>query len=276
MKYALFICFCFTICSAAAAQAGYEEIGMSSYYSDAFQGRKTASGQAYDKNDLTCAHNKLAFGTMLRITNLKTGNSVIARVNDRGPYTHGRIVDVSRVAAEAIDMIKTGTAEVKIQVISMDEIPMAETFAMNTTEGASDKPAPAVGTTTILQKATTSGSSEAQERQGVTTSLSDESLVTGANFKKNGTYRIELRNPEPNHGFVVQVASLTNLDATLKEVARLQQQAPGKVLIITDQGKGGDTIFKLAVGPYADKSDAKEMQEKLSRKGFEKCFVTKD
>lgn len=91
--------------------------GIASYYSDRFHGRKTASGELYDKNELTAAHRTLPFGTVLKVTNSANGLSVIVRVNDRGPVKTSRIIDLSKAAAEAIDMIRDGLVEVEIELI---------------------------------------------------------------------------------------------------------------------------------------------------------------
>lgn len=88
--------------------------GLASYYSE---GTQTASGEQFDPNELTAAHPNLPFGTKLRVTNVATGRSVIVRVNDRGPFVPGRIVDVSSSAAAALGMVGQGTAKVKLDVI---------------------------------------------------------------------------------------------------------------------------------------------------------------
>lgn len=93
------------------------EYGIASYYGDEFQGRKTASGEIYNKWDYTCAHRKLAFGTKLRITNVENNKSVVVRVNDRGPFKKDRIIDLSYAAARDIDMISKGVVKVKIEVL---------------------------------------------------------------------------------------------------------------------------------------------------------------
>jgi len=93
------------------------DTGMASYYADAFHGKKTSSGEVYNMNGLTCAHRWLPFGTQLRVTNLKSGAAVVVRVNDRGPFHHGRLIDLSKGAAKQIDMIRSGTARVSIEVV---------------------------------------------------------------------------------------------------------------------------------------------------------------
>jgi rare lipoprotein A len=88
--------------------------GLASFYSE---GSKTASGERFDPSELTAAHPTLPFGTRLRVTNTKTGRSVTVRVNDRGPYVPGRVVDVSYSAAQALGMVRSGTASVKLDVV---------------------------------------------------------------------------------------------------------------------------------------------------------------
>ena len=87
--------------------------GLASFYTE---GTQTASGEKFDTHDLTAAHPTLPFGTRLRVTNVKTGRSVTVRVNDRGPYVRGRVVDVSYSAAEALGMVGQGVAKVKLDV----------------------------------------------------------------------------------------------------------------------------------------------------------------
>jgi rare lipoprotein A (peptidoglycan hydrolase) len=98
------------------------DTGMASYYAEQFHGKKTSSGERYDMNDLTCAHRWLPFGTMVRVTNLRNGRSVDVRVNDRGPWKHGRVIDVSKAAAKELQMIGSGTARVAVQVIMPMEV----------------------------------------------------------------------------------------------------------------------------------------------------------
>ncbi|MDE2376557.1 septal ring lytic transglycosylase RlpA family protein [Bradyrhizobium sp.] len=88
--------------------------GVASFYSE---GEETASGERFDRNELTAAHPTLPFGTRLRVTNVSTGRSVTVRVNDRGPYVPGRIVDVSYSAAEKLGMVGSGVANVRLDVV---------------------------------------------------------------------------------------------------------------------------------------------------------------
>lgn len=93
------------------------EVGVASYYAEKFHGRPTSSGEKFNMNDRTCAHRWLPFGTKLRVTNLRNDRSVVVRVNDRGPWKHGRLLDVSKAAAIDLDMMREGTARVRIEVV---------------------------------------------------------------------------------------------------------------------------------------------------------------
>ncbi|MBN2716714.1 MAG: septal ring lytic transglycosylase RlpA family protein [Deltaproteobacteria bacterium] len=96
--------------------------GIAAYYADKFQGRKTASGEVYDKNQFTAAHKTLPFGTKVKVTNLSNMQTVIVRINDRGPFgDRKRIIDLSRAAAEQLDMIRQGIIEVEVEILEMPE-----------------------------------------------------------------------------------------------------------------------------------------------------------
>ena len=92
-------------------------IGRASYYADKFHGRRTANGERFDMNAFTAAHRSLPFGTRVKVTNLRNQKSVVLRINDRGPYIHSRIIDVSRAAAKVIGLIGIGSAMVSLQIL---------------------------------------------------------------------------------------------------------------------------------------------------------------
>jgi len=93
--------------------------GKASYYHDKFQGRVTSNGEQYDKNDFTAAHLTLPFNSIVHVLNKKNGKSVIVRINDRGPFKKSRIIDLSKSAAEKIEMVPLGIVPVKIRVMTL-------------------------------------------------------------------------------------------------------------------------------------------------------------
>ncbi|MEO8503872.1 MAG: septal ring lytic transglycosylase RlpA family protein [Acidobacteriota bacterium] len=114
-------------CSAHRAEivpTGKTERGVASWYGPDFHGKMTASGEIFDTHRLTAAHRKLPFGTLVEVRNLENGKAVRVRINDRGPFVHGRIIDLSNAAADQIGMLANGTARVELKVLPFGTIPM--------------------------------------------------------------------------------------------------------------------------------------------------------
>ena len=113
-----------------APAPGYTETGYASWYGDPYHGRRAANGEIYDKNKLTAAHLTLPFGTQVKVTDLENNRSVRVRINDRGPFVKGRILDLSLAAARQIQMIGPGTALVRVEVVSVPASPDFGAFAV--------------------------------------------------------------------------------------------------------------------------------------------------
>ena len=92
----------------------YDETGIASWYGSDFHGQATANGEQFNKDELTAAHKTLPLPSLARVTNLDNGRSIVVRINDRGPFISGRIIDLTRAAAKKIDMINQGVTKVKI------------------------------------------------------------------------------------------------------------------------------------------------------------------
>jgi len=101
----------------AAPPARTTESGTASFYADKYHGRPTASGEIFDMHQLTAAHPRLAFGTIVKVTNTENHRSVLVRINDRGPFVSGRVIDLSLAAAEELQMVKSGLVNVKLEVV---------------------------------------------------------------------------------------------------------------------------------------------------------------
>lgn len=102
------------------ARSHYQS-GIASYYADKFNGRRTANGERFSNSAMTAAHKTLPFGTLVEVTNMRNGRSVVVRVNDRGPYVHARVVDLSKAAARQLGMHHSGTAHVKLAVLNKNK-----------------------------------------------------------------------------------------------------------------------------------------------------------
>ena len=100
------------------ARPGFAETGVASWYGHPYHGRRTSNGEVYDMDEMTAAHLRLPFGTILRVRNLDNGRDIEVRINDRGPFVKSRILDLSREAARRLDMIGPGTARIRLEVLA--------------------------------------------------------------------------------------------------------------------------------------------------------------
>ena len=116
--------------TAEVARPGRTETGYASWYGDPYHGRRAANGEIYDKHQLTAAHLTLPFDTVVKVVNLENGRSVVVRINDRGPFVKGRIIDLSQEAARQIAMIGPGTAMVRLEILSVNGNSSTARFAV--------------------------------------------------------------------------------------------------------------------------------------------------
>lgn len=102
---------------ATIVATSYYEVGIASWYGPGFHGKRTASGEIYNMYGISAAHKTLPFGTIVRVVDLETGKSVVVRVNDRGPFVEGRIIDLSYGAAQKLGMVEKGLARVGLRIV---------------------------------------------------------------------------------------------------------------------------------------------------------------
>lgn len=278
------------------AQDSRTEYGKCGYYADALHGRKTASGERYDKTLLTCAHKTLPFGTNIRVTRLDNSKSVEVRVNDRGPYIDGYIVDLSRKAAETIGLIRDGVTKVKVEIVPATTTTTSATpVSYSTTASTSTQKSLPANLETGSPAATTSkvySASEAKvqlvkpqqaktslapgvkpvQYQTLTDTKPDPEPAPVANTNQvSELYQIQL-NPVQGQGYGLQLAVLTNTENLFQQVAKLQATWPGRVVLNHEEANGFAT-YKLILGPYATRNEALAQQKTASAKGFKKSFV---
>lgn len=119
----------------AADISDFRQTGRASWYGKGFHGRRTANGERFNMNEFTAAHRTLPLASYVRVTNQANGKSVVVKINDRGPFSRGRILDLSYAAAKVIGLVRAGTARVKIQGLSPEEARVArdEMLASNST-----------------------------------------------------------------------------------------------------------------------------------------------
>lgn len=255
--------------------------GKASYYHSKFNNKKTASGEIYHSYKLTCAHMKLPYGTYLKVTNLRNRKSIVVKVNDRGPYSKNRIVDLSFTAASKIDMIRDGVVDVEIEIVSLpdanttakkDEDKKESTKdakASNTrdkaktvTKATSDKK-----TDTTVKKTTDTKKDSSAKTSTATTKSAAKPFVAGKTYSVWGT-----EQKTSNYG--IQIASFVDLDEAL-DIAKEANGLGLKPIFIQCGWANGKKIYRLLYGSYKTTDDAKQDVINAKRKGFKGCFVKK-
>lgn len=288
LNLSLLLALCFTV--ALSAQSN-EEWGIASYYHDSFHGKETAYGVKYDKKAMTAAHRELPYGTMVRVTRLDNEKSVVVKVTDKGPYKRGRVVDLSRAAAERIGLVQDGFTEVKLEVVkrgtAAPEKPskkaqrkerQASTPSSydNTSRGrivtdAGNARAPAekkVASTTASKPAASETKPKGQAKAAAPAA---QPKLVGKEYQKYGLYKISIQEPGEK-GFAVQVASLTNYENVFKQVADLQAKWFDNVLISIEEGSRIPS-YKVLLGPFKEEAAAENYRKNLLKKHKIKGFV---
>ncbi len=232
-------------------QIGQKFRGVASWYGPNFHGGKTANGEYYDMTTFTAAHKTLPINTEVKVTNLDNGEFTIVRINDRGPFVNDRIIDLSQAAAEQIGMIKKGTANVELEVISID--PIVEQYRTY-------KPFP---------KATNSIENVAPSNDSQTiTPLSKSKVTTITNTPSSPKISQKLTHK----GFKIQILSSTN-----NQKAKAYAQKYGTIddnyhTSIKQKDVMGQKLYRVYIGDFESVDRAREFIKSKNLKG---AFVTK-
>ena len=228
-----------------------QEIGLASYYADKFEGQKTANGELYDHEKLTAAHRTIPFGTVLRVTNMRTQNSVIVRVNDRGPFNKRFVIDLSKEAAKAID-IHDGSQDVKIEILENTVIGEVSIHDIG-------KPKDTITENKIAPVVIEEKKSEAIAPQKQKTADSDSKEVA---LLKN-IYKIESVEL-PENQFVIKLGKFENFDKVTDFLKKHKLNNLPNTLIYLDK-ENKDLDYYVLVGPFYDKIEAKNFQKTLKK-----------
>lgn len=259
------------------------EEGIGTYYADKYHGRSTASGEPYNKFNFTAAHRTLPFGTWVLVTNLTNNRSVRVRINDRGPFTKGRIIDLSRAAAEQIDMIRTGEVRVRMQIISgTANSPVAAGGGFSPAVSPRSRKSSNVDLSK-LPVVDINGNPLNTNAEPVY-SNSNETVYDGSNIEDAyvpedepvaytpGMAEASKHTPslfrmlafrQEAIGYGVQVGAYFNFYKLLEGLDALS--AKGFQQTIVQNGmKNNEPVFRIIVGPFATKPEADSMRRKLT------------
>jgi rare lipoprotein A len=245
----------------------YDETGIASWYGPDFHGKATANGESYDMDALTAAHRTLPLPTVVRVTNLENGRSLRLRVNDRGPYARGRIIDVSRRAAHLLGFHQNGTARVRVQYEGRADVgapPPQEEGEIVASRPSDLRSAPVAGVSSS-ELAPPQGATAAPPRQTappVRVASASPSAQAESDIAPDG---IVTTVPVPaSTGLWVQVGAFLSRGNAERLAERLLYVGPARVSQAVVNGRA---LYRVRFGPFASVEEADSMLDKVINKG---------
>lgn len=245
-----------------AEDFNYDETGVASWYGPGFHAKNTANGEIYDQNELTAAHKTLPMPSLVRVTNLDNGRSVVVRVNDRGPYANGRVIDMSRRGAQLLGFEGGGTAKVRVQILAEESRAIAAAARQGTpapilaeTDGPVPKPVPRARIEVAGPAGPTTGK-PAAGNVGVPVpppATVAGSMVEGRFVPAPLVSQMPVRGQE---NLYVQVGAFGSAENVARARARLA--ALGQPANVSSTRSGKLTLQRVRVGPLdsVDRADA--------------------
>ncbi len=222
----------------------YSKTGIASWYGEEFHGRRTANGEVYDMNDLTAAHKTLPMPVRVRVTNLENGRSLVLRVNDRGPFVNGRIIDVSRRAAQLLGFQKQGTAKVRVTAMDQETTSVIVKKAVTPSEQKTALPALPRGQVTAQTLAPPPGVQQTngpEPSRAALARMADAGPIVAA---KPGA--VVSQRPVGPSSIYVQAGAFAMAENAAKLRARLAYIGPSS---ITNVFIKGQEMFRVRMGP---------------------------
>jgi rare lipoprotein A len=238
-----------TTLATAAAEATTVLRGRASWYGREFQGRRTTNGERFNRFQYTCAHRTLPFGTRLRVTNPRTGKSVVVRVSDRGPYRHQRILDLAETAARPLDIVRLGAISVVAEVVA-PETPLGPTDApenLNVLQAADPEPDAAFATYTV----------PTERANAITDSLAAAAaapaapIIIGTLVKPATVY------------YLVQAGTFANLPNAQAMQAKIESLDDKLEVNLSEETIDARILNRVLVGQFGSRAEAEAVRKRL-------------
>ena len=253
----------------------YDETGIASWYGPDFHGKYTANGETFDQNGLSAAHRTLPMPSIARVTNLENGRSIEVKINDRGPFAHGRILDLSKHAAELLGMDLQGTARVRVQIMADESRQLALQL-----KGVDTKPIEAAPRVTVQAEslAPPKGKDAApppKQRGKTVPQPAPATAVTAIPLDENQLLANQTVQQMPPRAtqIYIQAGAFSRYDNAHRLSAALQ--GVGAAQISQVQTKNG-AFFRVRIGPVATVPDADALLEKVIASGYPDARVVVD
>lgn len=234
----------------------YDETGIASWYGPDFHAKMTANGEVFDQDAVTAAHKTLQLPCIARVTNLENGRSIVVRINDRGPFVNGRIIDLSRKSAQLLGMEGRGTAKVRVQVMNEESRILAGKLPAdagnNEPKVAEAAPRGTISAETLPPPSGGSGPQAAPLPPPVVLSRPQQQSVAAVSPASLARQQVQTEPVHPTSLFV-QAGSFGRYDNALRLSARLSSLGNAKIQQAVVQGR---TVFRVRIGPIPSVDDA--------------------
>jgi rare lipoprotein A len=244
-----------------AEDFGYDETGVASWYGPDFHGKFTANGEVFDQNEVTAAHRTLPMPCFVRVTNLENGRSLIVRVNDRGPFSHSRIIDLSRRSAQLLGVEQQGTAKVRVQILADESRSLALRL-----KAKSDETQVAAAPRVAVQAETLPAPGSREKAKPVVTAATpppprspsppdDQQLQT----QKVKIVPVKATTMFIQAGAFARYDNANRLSAALSSIGQTS---------ITQVATKSGTLFRVRMGPLGNLDAADALLEKVINSGY--------
>lgn len=257
------------------------ETGIASWYGPGFDGKKTANGEIFDKRELTAAHRTLQMPSLVRVTNLDNGRSVIVRINDRGPFKRNRVIDLSEKAAELLAFKGIGTAKVKLEVLQQESLRVAEMARMGqSTRGfetavAEQQPMGDVYETAVYDTASGSVSVQPVGRETLVAASDVGAPVPTAlpGHMRNGEFYpdpVVMERPVTRTNIYVQAGSFSVYDNATHLKDKLSALSNA---VVTEADVRGQHFYRVRLGPVGSVNEADELLNRVVNSGHKEAII---
>lgn len=256
----------------------YDETGIASWYGEQFHGKYTANGEVFDLNGLTAAHHTLPLPSIVEVTNLDTGRSIELRVNDRGPFARGRIIDVSRRGAQLLGFERQGTAKVRVRVLTAETMQAQAVARRNGEEspGGPVEPAQAAPQTAVAAETLAPlAGSRASANQGVVAPVQVAAAPhTAAEIPEPPLpEKVTVGPAKPNSQIYIQAGAFAQVDNARRVKQRIDEL--GSVQI-TSVRVNGTSLYRVRLGPVASVEEADHLLARVLATGFGDARIVVD
>lgn len=250
----------------------FSQTGIASWYGSEFAGRKTANGEIFDPNELTAAHKTLQMPSLVRVTNLENGRSLVVRVNDRGPFTKSRVIDVSRRSAELLGFKSRGTAKVRLDVMTRESMELAKAAK----QGVDTR-----GTEVSMNESPARRRSDLMHEAAATTErpplyLDRPPMTYVPGHVEQGRF---MPDPVVNHvptgptRIYIQAGSFGNEGNASHLAEKLSRFSATSVKTVT---VNGNAFHRVRLGPISDVAKADALLQELDRNGYHDTQIVVD